>query len=102
MSLTVDEMAALAVECSDYNVRRRLLCAIGLLDDELALELTRGNAVTSIKQRIADVLGWSPGDTDSFSLATLREWVREKDPQLASDITEVIRRGWHLVERQPT
>lgn len=48
------------------------------------------------KERIAEVLKWDRKDVDRFSLPTLREMIREKDPELHQDISDLIERGQHL------
>lgn len=42
------------------------------------------------------LLGWREGDSRGFSLPTLREWVRGKDPALAAEIADHISGGKHL------
>jgi len=54
--------------------------------------------VNDLHERIAEVLGWSIADVRSFSLATLREMVREKSPKLHRQIGEVLASGAHLYE----
>lgn len=51
-----------------------------------------------LKARIATALGWSERDVNNFSLATLREMVRPKHPKLATEISEMIARGDHILE----
>lgn len=51
-----------------------------------------------LHERIAACLGWTVSETRSFSLATVRELVRAKDPALADEISLVIRQGLHLTE----
>jgi hypothetical protein len=53
----------------------------------------------SIHERIAQALGWTVPDTQGFSLATLRELVRDKDPALADEISATIRSGRHITQR---
>lgn len=54
----------------------------------------------TLHERIAECLGWSVKDTQSFSLAALREMVAPKSSKLAYFITEEIRTGRHLIEPQ--
>jgi hypothetical protein len=49
-----------------------------------------------IHDRVAQALGWSVKDTQSFSLSTLREMVRTKDPALAAEISSMIQSGSHI------
>jgi len=53
----------------------------------------------SLRERIAQALGWSVEDTQGLSFQTLRELVRDKDPKLAEEISRVIRSGAYI--RQP-
>jgi hypothetical protein len=46
--------------------------------------------VTALHTRIADTLGWSTTDVQSFSLRALRELVRHVDSALAGEITAAI------------
>jgi hypothetical protein len=50
----------------------------------------------TLRNRIAEALGWSIEDTKTFDLATLRELVRPVSQKLAYEITEIIRKGEHL------
>ncbi len=50
-----------------------------------------------LHQRIAEALGWSLEDVQSFSLPALRELVRPVSPKLADHITETIHLGMHVV-----
>lgn len=50
----------------------------------------------SLHERVARALGWSLQETQSFSLAALRELVREVNPKLAHELDHVIRTGGHL------
>lgn len=52
----------------------------------------------TLHERIAEKLGWTVQETQSFSLAALREMVKDKSPKLAYFITEEIRTGRHLVQ----
>lgn len=52
--------------------------------------------INGLRERIANVLGWTVEETNQFSLATLREMVREKSPKLAHLISDVIARGEHI------
>lgn len=51
----------------------------------------------TLHERIAEVLDWTVPDTQGFSLATLRELVRGKDPALADEVSAVIRSGRHII-----
>lgn len=51
-----------------------------------------------LHERIARCLGWTVEETRSFSLATLRELIRLKDPALCDEIRLVIQQGLHLTE----
>jgi len=59
--------------------------------------VSRSNEVDDLHRRIEECLGWKEGESRSFSLATLRELVREKSPKLHAWATEVIRRGSHII-----
>jgi hypothetical protein len=52
--------------------------------------------VEELHTRVADTLGWKKSEVRSFSLATLREMVRKKNPKLASQISDVIQGGLHI------
>jgi hypothetical protein len=52
--------------------------------------------VEEIKERIAEVMGWSRKDVDSFSLPTMREFVKGKDVDLDHELEDAIRSGRHL------
>jgi hypothetical protein len=49
-----------------------------------------------LHQRIANALGWTVEDTQKFNLHMLREMVRDKDSELARDISVCIRTGNHI------
>jgi hypothetical protein len=49
-----------------------------------------------LHNRAAEVLGWSVKDTQSMSLAALRDLVRGADPALAAEISESIQSGAHI------
>lgn len=51
--------------------------------------------------RIAKVLGWSVKEAQGLSLLMLRELVRDKDPELARDITRGIKTGEYILEPAP-
>jgi len=53
----------------------------------------------TLHARIARALGWTLAETQSFSLASLRALVRPVDAKLASEISEVLRTGAHIVRR---
>ena len=52
-----------------------------------------GSRDVTLHERIATVLGWTVEQTQSLSLASLRELVRTISPKLAAEITERIRTG---------
>ena len=52
--------------------------------------------VDALHERIAKILGWKIPDCRNFSLKTLRELIREKNPRLARQIQEVVDSGEHL------
>ena len=54
-----------------------------------------------LHERIAEALGWTESECRSFSLATLREFVRAKDPGLATEITEILDEGRHIAVAAP-
>jgi hypothetical protein len=54
-----------------------------------------------MKERIAELLGWSLADVNSFSLLTLRELVRPLSPKLAHELDAVIRGGSHIIGERP-
>lgn len=56
-----------------------------------------GGATGTLHERAAAALGWPVQDTQSMSLASLRELVRPVNPGLASDISAVIGSGSHIV-----
>jgi hypothetical protein len=51
----------------------------------------------SLHERIAAALGWTVKETQSFSLASLREMVRTVSPKLVHEITVRIETGAYLV-----
>jgi len=53
--------------------------------------------LASFRKRIAECLGWSVNDTRSFSLPTLRELVRGKDPELAAQFDRFLQSGRHII-----
>lgn len=53
--------------------------------------------MTTLRQRIADALGWSFEDTLCFSLPSLRELVRPKSNKLADEITQLVKSGEILI-----
>ena len=55
----------------------------------------------NLHERIAETLGWTVKEAQSFSLATLREVVREKNPKLAHVISDVIQNGEHIYVKVP-
>ncbi len=50
----------------------------------------------TLRDRIAEALGWTLEETLGLSLASLRELVRPLDSKLVADIDEVIRTGAHI------
>lgn len=50
-----------------------------------------------LRRRAERVLGWEPGQSRSFSLPTLRSFVRELSPKLHYLIGEEIRTGRHII-----
>jgi len=55
----------------------------------------------NLHERIAEALKWTLADTQSMSLATLREVVRPVSPKLASEISTVIESGNHITAAPP-
>jgi hypothetical protein len=55
--------------------------------------------MTPLHERIARALGWTVEQTQSFSLAALRELVRPVNAKLAAECDTVIRSGAHLVQK---
>lgn len=49
-----------------------------------------------LHDRIAKALGWSERDVRSMSMQTLRELVRPVDPDLAAEMSHVIRSGEYI------
>lgn len=49
-----------------------------------------------VRHRAAKALGWSIKDTRGLSLASLRELIRDKDPELAEEMSCIIRNGTHI------
>lgn len=52
----------------------------------------------ALRRRAEVVLGWKPGESNCFSLPTLREFVRLKSPKLYYLLGEVIRSGRYVKE----
>jgi len=52
--------------------------------------------MSELRKRIAETLGWAMKDTKGFSFPHLRELVRDKDPELAEELAQVIERGEHI------
>jgi hypothetical protein len=50
----------------------------------------------SLHERIAAALGWTVKETQSFSLASLRELVRPVSPKLAYELTVTIQTGDYI------
>lgn len=58
--------------------------------------------IDAIRERIAKAIGWTVEDTKSFSLPTLREFLRMHDAALYEELGEIIRLEKHvLVEEAP-
>lgn len=55
----------------------------------------------TLHERIATVLGWTVGETQTFSLLILRELVRPLDAKLAAEIAEVVLSGEHIRGERP-
>ncbi len=55
-----------------------------------------GDAGGTMHERAAKALGWSVADTQSMSLAALRELVRPVNPQLAGEMSRAIQSGSHI------
>ena len=53
-----------------------------------------------IRDRIAEVMKWDRKGVDSFSLPTLRSFVRGKDENLDRILSDVIDSGQHLFVRE--
>jgi hypothetical protein len=53
--------------------------------------------LATFRKRIAECLGWSVKDTRSFSLPTLRELVKDKDPELAAQFNDFLKSGRHII-----
>ncbi len=51
----------------------------------------------SLHERAARALGWSVADTQSMSLAALRDVVRPVSPALAEEMSRKIQSGSHIV-----
>lgn len=54
-----------------------------------------------LKERIAQALGWTVAETNTFSLQTLRELVRPVSPKLAHELDLQIQGGAYIVVNQP-
>lgn len=59
------------------------------------------NLATLLRQRAAEVLGWTPAEAGQFSLQMLREMVRHKDPRLAEEISSLVQSGQHIFGERP-
>lgn len=55
-----------------------------------------GGATGTMHERAAAALGWSVAQTQSMSLATLRDLVRPINPALAGEMTRAIQSGGHI------
>ena len=60
------------------------------------MSLDKNLGTLSLQSKIAAALGWSLSDVQSFSLPAIREMVRLNHPNLAEEISESIRYGYHL------
>ncbi len=47
----------------------------------------------ALHERVAEALGWTVAQAQSFSLAALRDLVRPVSPKLAYELTQVIQGG---------
>ena len=70
-------------------------CKVGMRAVSLDKPKSRGFG-GYLHNRAAEVLGWSVKDTQSVSLAALRDLVRGADPALAAEISESIQAGAHI------
>jgi hypothetical protein len=59
--------------------------------------LYEGPVGGSLHERAAHALGWSLADTQSMSLAALRDVVRPVNPALAEEMSRKIQSGRHIV-----
>jgi hypothetical protein len=50
----------------------------------------------TLHERIAQALGWTVEQAQSFSLPALRDLVRPISPKLAAEISETISSGRHI------
>ena len=62
--------------------------------------MRRSRAMT-LHERIAQALGWSLEEAQSFSFQQLRELVRTVSPKLAHEISEAIRTGHYITRQDP-
>jgi hypothetical protein len=53
--------------------------------------------VDELRARAERALGWDAGSSRQFSLPTLREFVRPKDPDLAFELSRVLQRDEHVL-----
>ena len=51
--------------------------------------------VEELRERIAKTLGWTVNDTKMFGLSMLATLVRDKDPELCSDIRLCVEQKLH-------
>lgn len=64
------------------------------------LELLQGQTArcaVTLHERIAQALGWTVADTQSFSFQSLRELVRPVSPKLAAELDHQIQSGSYIV-----
>lgn len=47
-------------------------------------------SVEEVRDRIAELMGWTRKDVDKFSLPQLKEFVRGKDSKLDQQLVEII------------
>jgi hypothetical protein len=53
-------------------------------------------AMSDLHDRVAHALGWTPAETRSVSMQSLRDLVRPVDPDLAQEISHVIQSGAYV------
>lgn len=52
--------------------------------------------MTNLKERIAQALGWTVEQTNTFSLQALRDLVRPVSPKLAHELTMALTSGSYI------
>jgi hypothetical protein len=55
----------------------------------------------TLRSRVERELGWKPGESHSFGMAALAEFVRVPNPALRDEIREMIRRGDYIAHGRP-